>query len=326
MVTIGHTLVTDNINQINSVLCEEGHGYKQGLQFSVNPINLKSSSQKLELVSKKQENMYLVLHGKYVYNFCRQNVENQIESLVQELQWATQLDCDVVIHQGKNIESEKMTQLEAISNYVRNLSDVIDRTFDSSACLLLENSAGQGTELGSTLDELSYIYHQFDDHIKERIGFCLDTCHIFVAGSLDVRKKIDVDEFFKRFDQQIGLHKLKCIHFNDSGIPFGGKRDLHGDILGGYISNPLLGGSSEGLQAVAKHAGIHQIPMIFETPYHLLNTIPQQVDFQYQLVESWANETILPDSDISHQIIQESFQLYDKKPKIKRKITLKVKS
>ena len=311
---IADSLVIEEIDQIHKVVGQ------QPLQISVDPASFTSQGHPIKEISKTGQ--FTVLHGKYIYNFARKDVETQIESLVQEIEWANAIGCDVVIHQGKNIATEKMSKLEAINNYVRNLSEVIERTFDSSSMLLLENSAGQGTELGYTLDELSYIYHQFDDTVRERIGFCIDTCHIFVAGELDVRVKDEVVNFFERFNQMIGGDKLKCIHFNDSGVPFGGKHDVHGDLFGGYISNPLLGGNPDGLKAVAKMAAKLQIPLVFETPYLVRDRVPDQVNYQHMLIESWVNDVPKANlAEISQMIMKYSMDLYRPKKKvvIKRK-------
>lgn len=330
MSSLGRCIVVDDINKICSDLVNHDNFGLTGLQFGVNPTSISLSSPdlteknvKLILEQILNKQIYLIFHGKYVYNFCRRDVENQIESLVREINWACQLRCDVIIHQGKNVDSENLTKLQAINNYVKNISDVIDRTFDCDTMILLENSAGQGSELGFTLDELAYIYNQFDISVKERIGFCIDTCHIFVAGELDIRRKDKVMDFFVKFDNLIGLDKLKCIHFNDSGVPFGSKRDLHGDIMGGYISNKLLGGSPEGLQYIALFAHERHLPLIFETPCILTDTLPSQITFQYHIVEQWINQ--LPISAIDQctidQISQLSSVYYNGKNK--RKISLK---
>jgi apurinic endonuclease APN1 len=292
----------NNLDYLSKLQCLDG------FQFGINPDVIGSkipvlTQQHIDSLSDKT----IILHGKYVYNFCRPNVINQIDSLVAEVNMATQLKCPVVIHQGKNVE--RISKLHAINNYVKNLSDVIDQTFNSDSMLLLENSAAQGTELGFSLDELTYIYNQFDDNIKHRIGFCLDTCHIFVAGQLDVRQQQSVVDFFQRFDRQIGLDKLKCVHFNDSGAPFGAKRDIHGDFLVGYISNPLLGGSSEGLVMVAKIATDHRIPLIFETPC----LFPGQLSHA-QIVTQW----LAGDRPIDTSLNQRGLTYYTS-PKTKKK-------
>jgi len=322
--SIGGCMVISEINDMSEYLSKIDTYMLNMVQFSVNPSMISSSLKKMTPLAQKSikeiteaKKLSLILHGKYVYNFCRKDVSNQVDSLIHEIEWATQLKCDVIIHQGKNIITLKMTKLQAINNYINNLSEVIYQTNTSSSMLLLENSAGQGTELGSSLEELTYIYNQFSDEVKERIGFCIDTCHIFASGELDIRVKNDVVNFFAKFDQLIGLNKLKVIHFNDSSVPFGTKRDLHGDIMGGYISNQLLGGSCEGLKYIAQFATVHKIPLIFETPCFVKELVNEQSMFQYQIVAHWINNSILNDKEtvIIQLIEQLSFDYYKMKSK-----------
>jgi apurinic endonuclease APN1 len=252
------------------------------------------------------------VHAKFTYNFCRKNSGSQIDQLIFELELANKAGCDVVIHQGKNVADESLTRFEALDNYIKHINEILERTFDLDNCLLLENSAHQGTELGYSLDELTYIYNQLDDQYKDRIGFCLDLCHIFVAGELDLRKAPETLEFFNQFDQSIGLQKLKCIHFNDSNVPFGGKNDFHGDIACGYISNSLLGGNPAGFQVVSTIAKTHGIPMIFETPcnFEHIHTEISQINWQVAIVKGWSEgddsqyQTYLKDHQNLQQIAQ----------------------
>ncbi len=228
-----------------------------------------------------------VVHGKYLYNFCRHDVALGRDQLIQELRSANAMGCSVVIHQGKNVTDAKLTRLEALNNYVRHLTYVLESTDDLDTGLILENSCHAGTELGYNLNELAYIYHQFEDHLQPRIGFCLDLCHVFVAGELDLRQITQVKSYFDDWDHQIGLDKLQVIHWNDSNCEFNAKVDRHGDVLCGYITNPLLGGSTQGVKYVAQLAHQRQIPMIFETPCNL-ESIPDQSQWQMEIVKGWA--------------------------------------
>jgi len=244
---------------------------------------------------KKKHNIYGVVHGKYLYNFCRKDCSYQVDQLVHELELSNDIECDVIIHQGKNVEEENLTRLEALHNYVKHVSEALEKTFDLNNGILLENSAKQGNELGYSVDELAYIYNQFDENLKHRVGFCLDLCHIFVAGELDLRKLESVELFFSKFDNLIGLDKLKCIHFNDSSIPFAGCNDNHGDLHCGYITNPLLGGSVEGFRFVAQIAQQRDIAIIFETPCGFQKVHHgSQIIWQLKSVEGWANKDETP--------------------------------
>jgi deoxyribonuclease-4 len=279
-----------------------------------------SENEKLSINQlRKEKNLYIVVHGKYIYNFCRKDSQTAIDLLVHELELSNEIGSDVIIHQGKNVPDEQLERLEALDNYVKHVSEALERTYELSNSILLENSARQGTELGYGLDELKYIYSNFDDNLKSRIGFCLDLCHIFVAGELDLRKESDVEQFFDQFDREIGLDKLKCIHFNDSSIPFNECRDRHGDLAFGYITNPLLGGSEKGFQVVAKIARKNGIAIIFETPCMFANNHqhPQRL-WQVQIVNAWSindNQCYLLYQQIHQQLIQVAYDFYVNPPK-----------
>ena len=227
--------------------------------------NLKQNEIK-ELLEYKKTN-YLVIHGKYLYNFCRTN-ENQTKSLIRELEEADKLMSDVVIHQGKNLSELKLTNEEACKVYVDNIKKILKETDNlvNKPKIILENSARQGSEIGYSLEELSYIWNLFDNNNKQRLGICIDLCHIFVAGELDIRKKEDVKLFFKEFEKLIGLKHLLVFHLNDSSIKYNGHNDHHQDMKAGYITNTKLGGNIEGLQIIVKKATKLNIPMILETP------------------------------------------------------------
>lgn len=273
-----------------------------------------------------KSDIYGVVHGKYIYNFSRQDCSVQVDQLVQEMTLANDIGCDLILHQGKNMPEENLTRLEALHNYVRHISEALEKSLELNNGILLENSAKQGNELGYSLEELVYIYNQFDDNLKPRVGFCLDLCHIFVAGELDLRKVDQVELFFAKFDSLIGLNKLKCIHFNDSTIPFAGCNDSHGDIYCGYISNPLLGGSVEGFRRVSQIAQKNKIAIIFETPcaFNSMHT-GSQLMWQLKMVKGWAqnNETVYLSYISTHPHLSQLAQEYYTKSKKKKPKKLK---
>ena len=100
-----------------------------------------------------------IVHGKYLYNFCHVSTGKfkwQEESLIREISYANELGADIVIHQGKNVES--IPNADAIKTYVNGIISVLDRTQGSKNKLVLENSAHQGTELGHNMKELHDIW------------------------------------------------------------------------------------------------------------------------------------------------------------------------
>lgn len=224
---------------------------------------------------RRRHKFYVVVHGKYLYNFCR-NASWQHPLLIKELQQADKVGADVIIHQGKNMAELKLTRDQAHQTFATNVSAVLSdmARLGCKNRLILENSARQGTECGYSLDDLYDIYSRIDD--KARVGFCIDLCHIFVAGELDVRVAEDVQAWFERFDKLIGLDKLSVVHFNDSNTDFNGANDNHGSIGRGYIGKA----STAGFQYVCRLATTHGIPLILETsPVFMKTELP--------LVQKW---------------------------------------
>ncbi|MDR1394730.1 MAG: deoxyribonuclease IV [Deltaproteobacteria bacterium] len=125
---------------------------------------------------------------------------------------------------------------------------------DSQAVILLETMTGKGTELGSTFEELAFLMSRF--RFPERIGVCLDTCHVHDAGYGIAN---DLDGVLEEFDRICGLEKLKAIHLNDSLNPRGSRKDRHAKIGEGIIG-------LEPLVRVLGHPRLKGLPMILETP------------------------------------------------------------
>jgi deoxyribonuclease-4 len=246
--------------------------------FASSPKTWANATDNPVVISKwhQTNNTYLVIHGKYLYNFCRKS-EEQITTLTKELIYAAHIadDVNVIIHQGKNLKELDMTREEALLVFCDNIKSVLHKTHELSNKIILENSAHQGTEIGHSLEELAKIFNIID---SSRIGICIDLCHIFVAGELDMRDGRAVKLFFKKFDELIGLKHLLVIHYNDSRAKFDSHNDCHGDIGDGYIGKTELGGCTQGFATVIKIAKKHGIPMILETP-ECSSSFKQQIDF-----------------------------------------------
>lgn len=139
-----------------------------------------------------------------------------------------------------------------IQNIIAGLDQAI--TGNEAITVLLETMSGKGTEIGVTFEELKVIR----DGVKhpERIGVCLDTCHIFAAGYDIVN---DLEGVINEFDRVIGLSQLKAIHLNDSLMPFGSHKDRHATIGNGKIG-------MEALLDVLRHPAFKELPFYLETP------------------------------------------------------------
>jgi deoxyribonuclease-4 len=138
---------------------------------------------------------------------------------------------------------------------VRQLNALLKK--DQTTLVLLETMAGKGSEVGGTFEELRTIIDRVD--LKEKIGVCLDTCHIYDAGYDIVG---DLDGVVDRFDRIVGLERLKAIHINDSKNPFCSHKDRHEKIGEGSLG-------IETFRKVINHPRLRDLPFFLETPNEL---------------------------------------------------------
>jgi deoxyribonuclease-4 len=122
--------------------------------------------------------------------------------------------------------------------------------------LLMENTAGQGTEIGYQFDQIKKIIEGIHD--PQRVGVCLDTAHSYEAG-YDLSNKEGIEKTLKTIDQAIGLKRIHLLHLNDSKTPLGSRKDRHWHIGEGYIGR-------EGFRYLINHPFIRHLPGIMETP------------------------------------------------------------
>ena len=155
----------------------------------------------------------------------------------------------MVLHPGSHVG---VTKEEGIKNIINGLNQVIDKT--TKVTILLETMAGKGTECGTSFEELREIIEGII--YQDKIGVCLDTCHINDAG-YDVS---NFDKILTDFDKIIGLDKLQCIHVNDSKNAIGSKKDRHENIGYGHIG-------FDNLIKVIYNDKLKNVPKILETPY-----------------------------------------------------------
>ena len=141
---------------------------------------------------------------------------------------------------------------EGIKNIIAGLNEAI--TGKEHIMVLLETMSGKGTEIGASFEELKAI-RDGAAH-PERIGICLDTCHVFSAGYDIVH---DLDGVLKEFDRILGLELLRAIHLNDSMMPFASHKDRHATIGNGEIG-------MEALLGVLRHPLLKNLPFYLETP------------------------------------------------------------
>lgn len=236
--------------------------------------------------------LLLAIHGSYTINLCHpkgtRSFTMSVKSLVQDL-IASELigkRCiGVIIHMGKNVATNKISDKQALNNFIFGLKEALSKS-PSSTTIILETGASQGTEIASTIDGLSEIYWALTKEERERISFCIDSCHIWATG-YDISTPAGVKNFFTEFNEKIGIDRISCIQFNDSKTPLGSCVDRHADLGYGYIG-------TKGLKAFARYAKQHQIPLIMETPLDSVDpTTNKDVTFQGELtkIKSWLKST-----------------------------------
>jgi deoxyribonuclease-4 len=139
---------------------------------------------------------------------------------------------------------------------VAALNDLFAQALAPDVTVLLETTAGQGTVLGRSFAELATIIKAC--RYPERLGVCLDTCHVLVAG-YEFRTPESCAAMLAEFDALIGLERLKIIHANDAMKDIGSKLDRHTHIGQGFVG-------LDGFRNLMRHPAIRQVPMILETP------------------------------------------------------------
>ena len=127
-------------------------------------------------------------------------------------------------------------------------------TPDMPTTVLIETMSGQGSEIGGAFEEIRKIIDRVE--LREKVGVCLDTCHVFAAGYDIVH---DLDGVLESFDRQVGLSRLKALHVNDSLFPLGSRKDRHAPIGKGCIG-------LDAFLALVDHPSLKNLPMILETP------------------------------------------------------------
>jgi deoxyribonuclease-4 len=198
----------------------------------------------------------IFLHMPYLPNIASLKskfYKRSIHSIATDLQRAERLGAHyLIIHIGHRMESSEDEAVEAIAQG-------IDQAFEkvkNDIILLLENTAGQGTEIGFTFNQIKKIIEGVHDH--PRMGVCLDTAHSFEAG-YDLSNKDGIERTLETFEHTIGLKRLHLLHLNDSKTPLGSRKDRHWHIGEGYIG-------LEGFGHLINHPLLKHLPGIMETP------------------------------------------------------------
>ena len=208
-------------------------------------------------VAMLEENHFgpLVAHGAYTMNLCTAQADARAfaaDVLEDDLRRMAALPGNFYnFHPGSHVGQGTEAGIDYISQALRRAL-----SHNYPVTVLLETMAGKGSEVGGRFEELCWI---LDAVGSDRVGVCLDTCHVYDAGYDIVN---DLDGVLAEFDACVGLNKLRALHLNDSKNPFASHKDRH----------EVLGGGSLGLETFRKivnHPALKDKPMILETPNEL---------------------------------------------------------
>lgn len=216
------------------------------------PIDAKITKEALELMKNNDINISnVVCHAPYIINLgSNKNNNFSIEFLKEEIKRAESLEITkLVVHPGSHIGM-------GLENGINNVAFVLNKVLNKGqkVVILLETMSGKGSEIGADISSLASIINKVD--LKEKVGICLDTCHLNDAGyNLN-----DFDTILAEIDNKIGINKIGCIHINDSKNDMGSHKDRHANIGFGKISFDTL-------LKIIYHNKLKKIPKILETPY-----------------------------------------------------------
>lgn len=198
-----------------------------------------------------------VSHAGYLINPASPSEETREKSLhamKAEMDRSARLDLPfVVLHPGNYV---KGTRKNGMTRIIDGCRQILDETPADGPRLLLETTAGQGTGIGRTFEEIAELLSGID--APDRTGVCLDTCHIFAAG-YDIRSSEAYEKTMAAFDAAIGLDRLHVIHLNDAKKALDSRVDRHEHIGRGEIG-------ANGFKAVMTDPRLDDIPKIIETP------------------------------------------------------------
>ena len=195
-------------------------------------------------------------HDSYLINLGhpeQEGLQKSRESFFEEMRRCELLGLDRLnFHPGSHLK--KISEEESLDRIAESINMALERT--SGVMAVIENTAGQGSNLGFKFEHLAYIIDRVED--KSRVGVCLDTCHSFAAG-YDLRTKEALDVTFAEFERIVGFKYLKGMHLNDAMKPLGSRVDRHAPLGDGEIG-------WECFRYIMSDERFDNIPLILETP------------------------------------------------------------
>lgn len=254
-----HVSYKNNNQLVGSTREAIGYGANTFMFYTGAPQNTIRGDINNELTKEAQKLMEdnnidinnVIVHAPYIVNLANMNNFNfSVSFLKEEVKRCSTLGIKyMVLHPGSAVN---VSRIEAIENISKGLNLILDNDYDVK--ILLETMAGKGNEIGKDFNELKQIIDKVEN--KDRIGVCIDTCHLNDAG-YDMN---NFDNVLDIFDSIIGIDKIGCIHINDSMNVINSHKDRHENIGFGTIG-------FDNLINVIYNKRLEDVPKILETPY-----------------------------------------------------------
>lgn len=232
--------------------------------------------------ARKELDIQLVVsHGGYLVNLCSDNQavsDKSIKAFEEEISRCLALGIDYLnIHPGSSKERPVEEALDALVDAVSSVAHLFR---DKKLTLLMESTAGEGTQLGWSLEHLQYLISRLENKVP--IGVCIDTCHCFAAG-YDLGRKDGWDDFIGKFDHLVGLKHLKLFHLNDSLNGCGERMDRHAALGDGKMGWAVF-------EASMSDPRTKDIPKILETRPHAKKRKRNSKEAEKEGHELWKKE------------------------------------
>ena len=244
---------------------------KNQRQWVAKPLTLQSIDEfKINLENSGVKPEHVLPHDSYLINLGApdsEKLEKSRNAFIDELQRCEQLGLKLLnFHPGSHLqkiskraknydELVKEAEYECLDVIAESMNLAIEATKDSDVVLVIENTAGQGSNLGYKFEHLAYLIDKVED--KSRVGVCLDTCHTFTAG-YDLRTKEAYDKTMDEFEKIVGFKYLKGMHINDSKPPLGSRVDRHHSLGKGEIG-------LDAFKFIMNDERMDNIPLVLET-------------------------------------------------------------
>lgn len=220
-----------------------------GRAKALDPVDL----EKLKKIMDEHHFAPLLAHAPYTLNMCSKDEKTRDFAkmmFADDLNRMEQLPCTLYnFHPGSHTG-------QGVEKGIHLITEILNEVMfeGMTTVVLLETMSGKGSEIGKTFEEIRDIINGVELH--QQMGVCLDTCHIYSAGYDIVN---DLDGVLEKFDDIIGLNRLKAIHLNDSMTPFNSHKDRHACIGEGEIG-------LEAIMNLVNHPKLKDIPFLLETP------------------------------------------------------------